>query len=183
MQSRSYQMYDFVTLLIILLWRHNGRDGVSNHQPHDCLHNRLFRRRSKKTSKLRVTGLCAGNSPLTDEFPAQMANNAENGSIWWRHHAICMGTLWTTSVFISPWSMIVATEALEVLLRITVSDVEAHLWVVTWWRHQMETFPALLALCAGNSPVPVNSPHKGQWRGSLMFPLIYAWINDWVNNR
>ena len=52
-----------------------------------------------------------------------------------------------------------------------------------WWRHQMETFAALLALCAGNSPVPVNSPHKGQWRGSLMFSLIYAWINDWVNNR
>ena len=39
----------------------------------------------------------------------------------------------------------------------------------TWWRHQMETFSALLALCAGNSPVPVNSPHKGQWRGALMF--------------
>ena len=53
----------------------------------------------------------------------------------------------------------------------------------TWWRHQMETFSALLALYAGNSPVPVNSPHKGQWRGALMFSLIYAWINDWVNNR
>ena len=52
-----------------------------------------------------------------------------------------------------------------------------------WWRHQMEPFSALLALCAGNSPVPVNSPHKGQWRGALMFSLICAWINDWVNNR
>ena len=40
-------------------WRQNGRDSVSNHQPHDCLLNRLFRRRSKKTSKLRVTDLCA----------------------------------------------------------------------------------------------------------------------------
>ena len=46
-----------------LQWRHNGNDSVSNHQPHNCLLNRLFRRRSKKTSKLRVTGLCAGNSP------------------------------------------------------------------------------------------------------------------------
>ena len=45
-----------------LQWRHNEHDGVSNHQPHDCLLNRLYRRRSKKTSKLRVTGLCAGNS-------------------------------------------------------------------------------------------------------------------------
>ena len=52
-----------------------------------------------------------------------------------------------------------------------------------WWCHQMETFSALLALCAGNSPIPVTSPHKGQWRGALMFSLICTWINDWVNNR
>ena len=45
---------------IILLWRHNGHDGASNHQPHHCLLNGLFRHRSKKTSKLCVTGLCAG---------------------------------------------------------------------------------------------------------------------------
>ena len=44
------------------------------------------RRRSKKTSKLRVTGLCAGSSSLTGEFPAQRASYAENVSIWWRHH-------------------------------------------------------------------------------------------------
>ena len=69
-----------------LRWRHNGRDNVSNHQPNDCLLDRLFRRRSKKTSKLRVTGVCAGDSPGTGEFPAQMASNAENVSIWWRHH-------------------------------------------------------------------------------------------------
>ena len=69
-----------------LQWRHNERYGVSNHQPNDCLLKRLFRRRSKKTSKLRVTGLFAGNSPVSGEFHAQMASNAENFSIWWRHH-------------------------------------------------------------------------------------------------
>ena len=69
-----------------LQWRHNEHDGVSIHQPHDCLLNCLFGRRSKKTSKLRVTGLCAGNSQGTGEFPAQKASNAENVSIWWRHH-------------------------------------------------------------------------------------------------
>ena len=68
-----------------LRWRHIGRDSVSNHLPHDCLLNRLFRRRSKKTSNHRPF---AGNSPRTDEFPAQMASNAENVSIWWRHHAL-----------------------------------------------------------------------------------------------
>ena len=55
--------------------------------------------------------------------------------------------------------------------------------MITWWRHQMETFSALLAICAGNSPAPVNSPHKGQWRGALMFTLICARINGWVNSR
>ena len=66
--------------------RHDERDGVPNHQPHDCLPKSLFRRRSKKASKLLVTGSCVGNSPVTGEFPAQRASNAENGSIWWRHH-------------------------------------------------------------------------------------------------
>ena len=75
-----------LTVLWPLRWRHNERDSVSNHQPHDCLLNRLFRRRSKKSSKLRVTGLCVGNSPGTGEFPAQMASYAGNVSIWWRHH-------------------------------------------------------------------------------------------------
>ena len=39
-----------------------------------------------KASKFRITGLCAWNSPGTGEFPAQMASNAENVSIWWHHH-------------------------------------------------------------------------------------------------
>ena len=79
----------FLTSMFIchsLLWCHNRRDGVSNHLPHNCLLNCLFRHRSKKTSKPRVTGLCVGNSPVTGEFPAQMASNAENVSIWWRFH-------------------------------------------------------------------------------------------------
>ena len=51
--------------MIALQWGHNGRDGVSNHQRLDCLLNLLLRPRSKKTSKLRVTGLCEGNSLVT----------------------------------------------------------------------------------------------------------------------
>ena len=72
--------------ILPLLWRHDGRGSVSDHQPHDCLLSHLFRRRPKKTSKLRITGLCAGNSSGTGEFPAQMTSNAESVSIWWRHH-------------------------------------------------------------------------------------------------
>ena len=82
-----------------LWWRHNDHDSVSNHQPHECLLSRLFRRRSKKTSKLRVTGLCVGEFTGTGEFPAQRASYAENVSIWWRHHVqpcaiISLSMLW-----------------------------------------------------------------------------------------
>ena len=60
--------------------------AMANHQPHYCLLNHLFRFRSKKTSKLHITGLCEGNSLVTGEFPTQMASNEENVSIWWHHH-------------------------------------------------------------------------------------------------
>ena len=54
---------------------------------------------------------------------------------------------------------------------------------ISWWRHQMEIFSALLAICAGIHWSLVNFPHQGQWRGALMFSLIYVWIYSWVNNR
>ena len=54
---------------------------------------------------------------------------------------------------------------------------------ITWWRHQMKHFPRYWPFVRGIHRSPVNSPHKGQWRGALMFSLICVWINDWVNNR
>ena len=74
--------------LCALQWRHNEPDGVLNQLRLDCLLNRLFRCRSIKTSKFRVTVLCAGNSQVTGEFPTQRASNSENVSIWWRHHIV-----------------------------------------------------------------------------------------------
>ena len=61
--ARNQTLFNQRGHFITLHWRHNDHGGVSNHQPHDYLLNRVFRRRSKKTPKLRVTGLCAGNSP------------------------------------------------------------------------------------------------------------------------
>ena len=85
--------------------------------------------------------------------------------------------LTTNSVVISACFMMTSSNG-------NIFRVTGHLWGGgTWWRHQMETFSALLAICAGNSPVPVNSPHKGQWRRVLMFSLICTWINVWKNNR
>ena len=69
-----------------LHWRHNESDGDWNNRHIDCLLIRFFGRRSKNISKLHATSLCDGNSPVTDESPAQGASDTENVSIWWRHH-------------------------------------------------------------------------------------------------
>ena len=58
-----------------------------------------------------------------------------------------------------------------------------HFVNISWWRHGMETFSALLTLCAANYQSPVNSLHEGQWRGALIFSLICFCTNGWVNNR
>ena len=70
LNMQDYRTHVFQVFLS-LQWRHNERDGVSNHQRLDCLLNKLFRRRSKNHA-------CG--------FPTQSASNAENVSIWWRHH-------------------------------------------------------------------------------------------------
>ena len=62
---------------------------TSNHRSLDCLSNRMFMRRQKKTSKLRVTDLWEGNPQVTGRFPPQKASNTEDVSIWWCHHAKC----------------------------------------------------------------------------------------------
>ena len=49
--------------------------------------------------------------------------------------------------------------------------------VIKWKR-----FPRYWPFVRGIHRSPVNSPHKGQWRGALMLSLICAWINSWVNN-
>ena len=69
-----------------VLWK--GKYGVSNHRRLECLLNRFFRRRTKKSSKLRITGLCEGNPPVTDGCPSQRASITKNVSICWGHHVI-----------------------------------------------------------------------------------------------
>ena len=117
-----------------LQWRHTGHDSVSNHQPRECLLSRLIRRRSNNTSKLRVTGLCTGNSPEAGEFPAQRASNAENTSIWWRHHA--EGLQWTRCVAPSemtcpsnPRTLFVTPYACAVCVRRACSRAGVHVRV------------------------------------------------------
>ena len=128
-------------------------NSASNHQSHDCLLYRLFRRRSKKTSKLCVTGLCAGNSPGTGEFPAQMASNAENVSIWWRHHymetlsVILAQCKETPQPFVreirrspfdsphkGPVTQAIIFSSVDVSLNIRLNKQSSYRWFETPWR-------------------------------------------------
>ena len=115
-----------------LQWRHNERDGVSNHRRHDCLLECLFRCRSKKASKLRVSGLCEGNSPMAGEFPAQRVSNTKNVSIWWRHHVFsCRNSNFSQLAFCDDnfWRI----QHTECLSRFKSQSYQKHWLQITAW--------------------------------------------------
>ena len=100
--SRDFYIYDTRPWL---QWRHNHCDGVSNHRRLDCFLSRLFRRKSKKISwKIIFTYLCEGDPlAVTGGFPSQRAIDAENVSIWWRHHGdVAVAISYTHVVSITP---------------------------------------------------------------------------------
>ena len=66
---------------------------------------------------------------------------------------------------------------LPLVFILFIADYVGHDDVIKWKR-----FPRYWPFARGIHRSAVNSPHKGQWRGALMFSLICAWINDWVNN-
>ena len=119
-----------IQLAYTLQWRNNERDAVSNHQPHACLLNRLLRRRSQKTSKLRVTGLCAGNLPMTGEFLAQRVSNAENVSIWWRHHVFPYQTRTGNMEFTMSFPVLTPPYQICCALEFVFLDK----WIISLWR-------------------------------------------------
>ena len=112
--SMEYGSTIYKDWLKSLQWRHDGRESVSNHQPHDCLLNRLFRYRSKKTSKFSITGLCAGNSPA---------------SIWWRHHGDlgCENVVWPHQDITEPMSTVKELVKLKSIIIIFIQGNVVHL--------------------------------------------------------
>ena len=87
----------------------------------------------------------------------------------------------TTYDFVELWHVyLLFCVMLQIVSHNDFNKSQAAFQAISWWRHQMETFSALLVICEGN---PLLIPHKGQWRKALMYSLICAWINDWANNR
>ena len=155
-----------------LQWRHNEHGGVSNHQPHGCLLNRLFKRKSKKTSKPCYTGLCAGNSPETGEFPAQRASNAENISIWSRHHGGCTGywyhTWWKTMICLP------RQYHAGLMTQAATAAIHVHYDVIKW-KYFSRYYPFVRGIH--------RWPSQRDSNADIWCFLICAWTDDWVNNR
>ena len=80
--------HDVRWIYTLLQWRHNEGHGVSTHRHLNCMFSRSIRRTPKKTSKLRVTGLCEGGPPVTSVYPQKRPVRAKNVSILWRHHIL-----------------------------------------------------------------------------------------------
>ena len=177
---------------ISLQWRHTctGHDGFSNHQPNDCLLKRLFSRRSKETSKLRVTGLCEGNSPVTGEFPAQRASNVENVSIWWRHHDyldMSHGLKQLITEKTRMWYMISSPARPTVCLQQKSENFQSRkvtssmpsssqiLLYFTWFVMLLITLQANLNFQFNNHPIwPPNaaSCHLGNWKWNRILVAV-----------
>ena len=124
----AFPFYDIIPCRYddTLQWRHNGCDSVSNHHPPDCLLNRWFRRRSKRTSKLRVTGLCAGNSPGVGEFPAQLASNASKAFVRGLHRwPVNSPPEWPVTRKMFPFDDVIMFTGF---------------YQQPWWRHDVKTF-------------------------------------------
>ena len=132
---------------------------VSNHRRLDCLRNRSSTWRSKETSKLCVTGLCEVNSPHNRPVTRKMFP-FDDVII---HAEQLMPDYWNTAPYgcvnIAPY-------------------IHLHDNVIKW-----NHFPRHWPFVRGIHRSPVDSPHKGQWRGALTFSLIFAWTNHWANNR
>ena len=180
-----------------LRWRHNGHDDVSNHRPRDCLLNRLFKRRSKngQKPKLQLMKLLYGfQKRMVLVFRNQGHCIQLHGRFW----AYCVDMLGKAqSCYICK-----DTQYFQARFRCNDSSFfpnyrygfcrhgrfKHHLefiWVglhsealdshdyVMKWKH----FPYFWQFVRGIHRSPVNSSHKGQWRGALMFSLICAWTN------
>ena len=171
-----------------LQWRHN--QCVWNHRHLDCLLNRLFRHRSEKTSKFRITGLCEGNLPVTGRFPLQRASNAESVSIWWRRHELFCCTFMhilqgsSTNIRLpkQPWGIwanerhdsVRYNHYIDVIMGGNASQITSlatvYSTVYSGTDQTIHQSSVSLAFVQGIHRWPVNSPYKGPVKRK-MFPF------------
>ena len=161
---------------IPLQWRHNEHDGISNHQPHDCLINHLFRHRSKKTSKICVTGLCEGNSPVSNEFPAQRASNVAMfpfDDVIMRVNNLSLGLF--SQFFCSHWSTLrlwgADLKMASVLcVRLVYPQFLTIIWITNWVIH----FQLCIYLLGEASEIDQCQGNSHHWKLHCLFYCLFS---------
>ena len=120
-----------------------------------------------------------------------MSDDVESASLPWHHHeSVTHGLVWSIIGCMRYYVMwefkrYGYNRSIPQNNKTQQSGNREHIYCMnwSWWRHQMETFPRYWPFVWGIHRSPVNSPHKGQWRGALMFSLICTRTNSWVHNR
>ena len=145
----------------------------------------FIRAQIKENIKARVTGLCAGNSPRTGEFPAQMASNAEYVSIWWRHHGashhwcrVVIHFLTKVCSRIIPYSDVIMRAMTSEIIGVSIICA-----TVCWGAHQRKhQSSASLAFVMGNHRRVVDSPHKGVNKNAENVSIWWRHHVSWIWN-
>ena len=113
----------------------------------------------KENIKPRVTGLCAGNSPVTGEFPAQRASNAENVSIWWRHHVNMYACRHNVRSSSDTNSSLIVLMAWYLSNHCWPIDNVELLFICFWWTYLLYI---CIFICICN--ISVQGSGKGNWK-------------------
>ena len=172
--------------MVSLQWRHNDRDGVSNHRRFDCLLNRLlifkfvtFVFAYKQLHLCWVYFIYGLTRAIGLSFTLLLLRIMFYGSMFFFKY--CYDTRYQLKGVCSNHKICVHVLVITSSLVLCSSDhvTSAHHIITS----TNGTFSALLALCAGKSPVYGEFPHKGQRRRALMLSLICASTNAWKNNR
>ena len=147
---------------------------MSNHRHLDCLLNRLFKGWSKKTSKLRVNGLCEGNSLVTSEFPTQRVSNVEIVSIWLCHHVLAPSECWefiaNGNIFVIFWSIMALI--VKTWLTFGVEKINGYLNSLSTVNVRVpEIYPSVMYTCASQHWVCVNHPLPKELKGDIGIAL------------
>ena len=152
-----------------LQWRHNDHDCASNHQPRGCLLNRLFRRTSKKTSKLRVTGLCVENSP----GPVNSPHKGPVTRKMFPFDDVIMGDIITLTVFL-------AIQIIACVACCTNPGLGAFL---TRWSTAWKSISNSLSNSRKSVPLSSTSIWPRQIQTTMQQRLLFLEYSNWLTNQ
>ena len=169
----TFKSYYISTLILVF-------DNISSNDLCTSLHYRYGSISHEETAISYIT-VCFASATLWDECSFWQNNSRQIT----RHMTKYRGIQFVSDI--SKWLLpeIYVSSGCPCIFRVNIVSMDLSSYAskchddVIKWKH----FPRYWPFARGIHRSPVNSPHKGQWRGALMFSLIWVWMNGWVNNR